>query len=153
MKYALDGIYSFINAALETTLAAIDSEDGTTTERWKTFTTYEARDLQFPLIEALPKQTSSEYGSDESPLTEHWETHAIDLEVAIAGQDAEAIQEDLLRYREAFVRIVGSDSTFGGLFNRVQLGLAEYSPIIESVKEKKLVKILRQSISVRNLRT
>lgn len=152
MIYVLDGVKTYISAQLEATLLAIEAELAITVERWKTLETSESKNLQFPLIEILPKTVRPEYGADESPLTEHWEYYGIDIEIGIAGQDTTKIQRDLLAYREALVRIVEGDMSFGGLYNRVRIGLAEFSPLIEAVKEKKLVKLMRQALEVRKMR-
>jgi hypothetical protein len=153
MKYALDGVKSYISAQLEATLLLIEAEWTATIERWKYLDVTESKTLQFPMIEILPSDTTPEYGSDESPLTEHWAYHSIDLEVSALGQESAAIQTTLLGYCEAFNRIIEGSMTFGGVFNRVRLGRAQYSPLMTTDAEKKLLKILRQNIVVRVLRS
>lgn len=153
MKYALAGVKSFFLANLETVLQQIETDDSVTIPRWQALETHEVKTLQFPLIEILPAETQTDYSDDESPFEEGWEYHDIDIEVAAVGQDSEEIKNTLLNYRDAFKRLIKLDKTFGNLFNRVRLVRAEYSPLMEAQKERKLLKILRQNISVRTLRT
>jgi hypothetical protein len=148
--YALDGVEAFFLANLETILLEIEAEEtGLTISRWKSLTTYENQSYQFPFIEILPADTGVDYGSETSPLTQHWEIHNIDVEVVAAGQDTDEIKKTLLWYREAIVRLVKLDQTFGKVFNRVRLGRAGYSPIMKSAQEHKLLKFMRQPLECR----
>jgi hypothetical protein len=113
--------------------------------------THEPETLQFPYVAILPSETATDYGGEETPLTEFWEYHSIDIEIAEAGGDQATIQNTLMAYREGIVRLIRADNTFGGLFNRIRVGRTNYSPLLSTEKHG-LVKIVRQNIIVRQLR-
>ena len=151
MKLTLDGVKAYIAARLSAYLTTIGSEWSITVPTWGAMEVFEPENLQFPSVAILAGETATDYASEESPLTEFWEYHSIDIEIAEAGGDSATIQNTLLAYREAIVRIIRADNTFGNLFNRVRVGRTNYSPLL-TFKDHKMMKIVRLNIIVRQLR-
>lgn len=154
MEDVLDGILDYLDTEgnLETALLEIEAARGVTIDRWGILVRYNSMDFDQIKIEILPDFTSPEYGNtDTNPIIgDHFNYNHVDIFITVTGMDTLAINNLLLRYAEAFQKLIRADETFNDKFNWVKLLKTDYSPMVKEETTSKLIKICTVSLQVRD---
>lgn len=151
MEDALDNVKAYLDSNLTSMLTTIETERSVTIPRLVKTDTAFIVTKQLPVMEILPADSEPEYGDADAPLLEHWNYHTIDIMVTAAGVSHKEVEYTLLRYAEALWRLVNDDETLNEKFNRVYLGTADYTLMIETQEDKKIAQTLSQRIICREL--
>ena len=150
MEDVLDGVKAYFDANLVTTLVAIETARSVTIPRIAgDITVRTDLSMQYPMMSIIPRSAEHDYGDDEGPLEDHWTFFNVDVVITHSGSAYDTVQDALLRYYEAIVDLTQSDWTYGSRFDRVRLGDADFSVMIESQEDKRLMQSLIIALEVR----
>ena len=139
MEDALDNLKNYYDDNLNGKLTTIESERGENIPRLGNLTIGESTVQKFPRMEILPDDTDHDYGFTDRPLTRPWLVHSILIWIEHTSGSKGVVRNTLMRYVEAINKLAeDNNNTFAGFVN-VELGVEDYTPMIEDQKEKKMI--------------
>lgn len=139
MEDVLDGILAYSESVLETNLSEIESARGVIIPRWGKMARYDILDFHRLKIEILPDDTEPSGGEDETQpmIGDYWNISKANIYITYSDTKPDDITDVIMRYAEAYQKMVRNDESFGSRFNLVTLLRVDYSPLslIEGTKQ------------------
>jgi hypothetical protein len=141
MEDCLQGVYDYTLAQLETILQGIETARSCVIPRWEYIDTAEIMDAAQLKIEIVPSKSNPDYVNLEVDpvIGDHFYDNAIDIFISHSHSTPKELNYTLLRYGEAFAKMIRDDSRFDRRFNWVRLVEIDYSPLAQFGGECKKV--------------
>lgn len=150
MEDCLQGIYDFSESNLETYLLAIEAARGCILPRREYVDIAEIIDAAQLKIEILPSRTTPDYGNLEVDpiIKDHMHENLIDIFISHSHSVPKELNYTLMRYGEAYTKMIRDDNTFGKRFNWLRVVYVDYSPLSSFAGELK--KICTITVAIRD---